>query len=304
MLQIFFIFALTLIYEIQPFQLNMIVPLPRIARPPALFPLPTDIPKFMMGSNNKGGITSSLISTLAIAALERRLGDDATVDCVVQAEPTDLIRGRVGPVVVKGNKWRSPLGMSCRALEAKVGSCLLDLTSVLQKQKLILTVPARGSAVVTFNAKDFGNFLTHPLLQAPQYRYKGEIQNLKFSKDAVLIDPNTSSVSFYMRFLDSNWRCTLTRSRSYGAIVQVLPTMNNNNSNNISGEEIHKISSEISNTLTRYFNELVFELQGTFVSFKDMNIPTRPVTNRSCSPEVLLELDILVKKFPSRKLNF
>jgi len=281
--------------EIQPFQLNMIMQLPR---PPAFFPMPTDISKMLTG-RSKGGITSSLISNLAIAALGRRLGDDATVDCIVEAEPTDLLRGRIGPVVVKGNQWKSPLGMSCRAIEARVENCMLDLASAVSKQKLVLTVPARGNALVTFNAKDFGSFLTHPLLKAPQYKYKGEAHNLNFLKTDVVIDPNTSSLSFYTRFLQSDWRCILTRTASNGAVIRVVPSANNNN--NMSLEEIQVISSEISNILTKYFNALIFDLEGTFVSFKDMQIPRSKGKN---SPNVLLELNILVKKFPSRKLNF
>ena len=123
------------------------MPLPRISRPPPLFPpIPSDISKILLGSskNFKGGITSGLISNLAIAALGRRLGNDATVDCIVQAESHDLLLGRVGPVVVKGTEWKSPLGMSCRAIEVTVGNCMLDMTSVVRRQKLILSVPGKS----------------------------------------------------------------------------------------------------------------------------------------------------------------
>lgn len=279
---------------VHPFHLNMIMPLPRIARPPPLFPpMPSNIPKILLGggaANKNGiGITSGLISNLAISALERRLGDDASVDCIVQAEPHDLLRGRVGPVVVKGNKWSSPLGMSCRAIEAKVGNCMLDLASVLQRQKLILTTPARGNALVTFNANDFGNFLTHPLLQPPQYKVNGEIHNLHFLKENVIIDAKTSSVTFFTRFLDSNYKCLLTRSATNDeAIIQVVSNSNT--------EEITNITTQMSNVLTKYFNSLIIDLEGTFVSYRDMAL--------NSDGDVMIELNILVKKFPSRKLNF
>jgi len=269
----------------------MIIPLPRISRTPKVFPpMPSDIPKMLLKGpkNSKGGITSGLISNLAIAALERRLGDDARVDCIVQAEPHDLLLGRVGPVVVKGTEWCSPLGMSCRAIEAKVGNCMLDMASVVQRQKLILNVPARGSALVTFNAQDFGNFLNHPLLKPPQYKYNGEIYTLKF-QDNVIIDPKTSSITFHTQFLNSIYKCILTRSANE-AKIQVLPA-----GENIT-DEIRNISLELSRIVTNYFNSLIFDLEGTFVSYKDMALNE--------DGEVILELNILVKKFPSRKLKF
>lgn len=289
--QMMFLFVLVLNeVEVHPFNLNMIMPLPRLARPPLFPPMPSDVKKFLVGASNKNGvgITSGLISNLAVAALERRLGDDASIDCNVQAEPYDLIRGRVGPVVVKGNDWRSPLGMSCRAIEAKVGNCMLDLASVVQRQKLILTTPARGNALVTFNSKDFGNFLTHPLLQAPQYKLNGEIHNLQFLKENVIIDPKTSSVTFFTRFLNSTYRCILTRSTTNDeAIIRVVSPSSSDNNN---------VSTQMSNILTKYFNSLIFDLEGTFVSYRDMAL--------NSDGNVMIELNILVKKFPSRKLNF
>jgi len=292
MQMMFLLLVLTLVH---PFHLNMIMPLPRIARPQVLFPpMPSDMPKILLGNVNKNGVTSSLISNLAIAALERRLGDDASVDCNVQAEPHDLLRGRVGPVVVKGTEWRSPLGMSCRAIEAKVGNCMLDLVNIVQKQKLILNTPARGNALVTFNSRDFGNFLTHPLLQPPKYNFDGKMHNLKFLKEKVIIDAKSSSVTFYTRFLNSNYRCVLARSTTTDeAIIRVTPSDNNNE---IATEEIRNISSQMSTILTKYFNSLIIDLEGTFVSYRDMAV--------NADGDVMLELNILVKKFPSRKLNF
>jgi len=289
------LFVLVLINVVYPFHLNMIMPLPRISKRPPLFPpMPSDISKMLIRGpkNSKGGITSGLISNLAIAALERRLGDDAAVDCIVQAEPHDLLLGRVGPVVVKGTEWKSPLGMSCRAIEAKVGNCMLDMANVIQRQKLILNVPARGSALVTFNANDFGNFLNHPLLKSPQYKYNGQIQNLKFLKNNIVIDPATSSVTFHIEVLNSNWKCILTRSTNE-AMIQVTPS---SEINNMSIEKIANISSQLSTIVTKYFNSLIFDLEGTFVSYKDMAL--------NGEGEVILELNILVKKFPSRKLKF
>ena len=50
---------------------------------------------------------------------------------------------------------------------------------------------------------------------------------------------------------------------------------------------------------SKFFNEMVFELDGTFLSFGDMMM-----TNKGKEPSVMLALSILVRKFPSPGLEF
>lgn len=89
-----------------------------------------------------GGVTSSLISTLAEGALKRRLRAQTGVTCDVTANSSDMLfKGKVGPVTVKGKGWTSPLGLTCRAIEATVDTCELDMGRVLASQKLVLTTP-------------------------------------------------------------------------------------------------------------------------------------------------------------------
>jgi len=91
-----------------------------------------------------GGVTSSLISTLAEGALKRRLRAQTGVACDVTANSSDMLfKGKVGPVTVKGKGWQSSLGLTCRALEATVDTCELDMGRVLSSQKLVLTTPGK-----------------------------------------------------------------------------------------------------------------------------------------------------------------
>ena len=117
------------------------------------------------------------------------------------------------------------------------------------------------------------------------------MHNLKFLKD-VIIDSKTSSITFSTKFLNSDWKCVLTRSTNE-AMVQVSPS---SKINNMTTEEIANTTSQLSTIVTKYFNSLIFDLEGTFVSYKDMAL--------NGEGEVILELNILVKKFPSRKLKF
>ena len=89
-------------------------------------------------------ITSNLVSQLAVGALKRRLKDQTHVACDLTANSADMLRGRVGPVTVKGRGWQSRLGLTCRAIEATVETCELDMGRVLSSQKLVLTVPGKS----------------------------------------------------------------------------------------------------------------------------------------------------------------
>lgn len=255
-------------------------------------PVPTDI--FLGGSRS---VTSTLISQLAVGALKRRLADQTNVQCDVNASPGGLLSGRVGPVTVKGRAWRSPLGLTCRAIEAKVENCALDLGKVVQMQKLRLTVPARGDAMIALNSGDFLSFMTHPLLTPPLHHYNGRHHAIEFVKEGVSIDSSreNGSVEFYANFLQHQWRCLLKRQpKGNGAIVEVVL-----HKGKISADERTNLESELTEVLTDFFNNIVFELDGTFLSFRDMM-----VTSRGKEPCVMLSLKIVVKKFPSSGIAF
>jgi hypothetical protein len=92
-------------------------------------------------SSSKSSVTSTLISQLACMALKRRLKGQTLVSCDLTADSNALLLGRVGPVTVKGRAWESSLGLTCRAIEATVDECRLDMARILTNQKLVLTTP-------------------------------------------------------------------------------------------------------------------------------------------------------------------
>lgn len=236
-------------------------------------------------------VSGSVISQLAEVAIKLRLADQTLVMCDVSSTSTDLLLGgKVGPVTVKGKGWRSARGLSCTALEATVQTCELDMGRIISNQKLVLTRPAEGRAMIALNSEDFGNFVTHPLMQPPKVAGgKSPI----FLKQNTLIDPNEGTVVFYSDFHDYTWECTLRRSVGGKAEVAVTPTNQDEN------DALDKVADELSTCLSNFFNDLVYELDGTFLSYRDMN-----VTDKGASPSVMLALDILVRKFPSPGLDF
>eukprot|EP00568_Trieres_chinensis_P006180 CAMPEP_0183307720 /NCGR_PEP_ID=MMETSP0160_2-20130417/18947_1 /TAXON_ID=2839 ORGANISM="Odontella Sinensis, Strain Grunow 1884" /NCGR_SAMPLE_ID=MMETSP0160_2 /ASSEMBLY_ACC=CAM_ASM_000250 /LENGTH=333 /DNA_ID=CAMNT_0025471371 /DNA_START=62 /DNA_END=1063 /DNA_ORIENTATION=+ len=242
-----------------------------------------------------GGVTSSLISQLAVVALKLRLAAQSGVKCDVTGAASDLIlKGEVGPVTVRGRGWESPLGLTCRAIEATVRKCHLDMGSVVSRRKLVLTTPALGDAMIAMNGADFANFITHPLMRPPSLL----AEPLQFIKEGVVIDAGDGgAVTFFARHKGKQYKCFLMRDTSRTATttakVDVVPVESEE------AGDIEQISIELGEVLSDYFNQLTVELDGTFLSYRDMM-----VTAKGGSPSVMLALSIRVKKFPSPGLAF
>jgi hypothetical protein len=143
------ILAVLLCHGINAFQLSMVAS----RAPLGNFQGPTTVGRTDTNSQSSfrttpqsatGGITSGLISQLAVVALKLRLHDQTHVSCDVSATSSNiLLRGLVGQVTVNGRGWQSRLGLTCRAIEATVDSCELDVGRILSSRKLVLTRPGK-----------------------------------------------------------------------------------------------------------------------------------------------------------------
>jgi hypothetical protein len=241
-------------------------------------------------------VSSGLISQLAVIALKLRLARQTDVSCDVTSNPFDLMRGRVGPVTVSGLGWASAKGLTCRSIEAQVDSCELDIQKVFTDQKLRLTVPAEGKAVITLNAQDFSNFITHPLMAPPTIKGNDFTGEISFIPEGTRIDPsNGGSVHFHTDFHGQQWKCMLKGTDKNGqrASIGVAPVTKPTN------DDWKLAARQLSQSLSEFFNKMVFELDGTYLSFRDMSVATDV-----SDPSVTLFLDIRVKKFPSKGLDF
>lgn len=241
-------------------------------------------------------LSSALISQLAELAIQTRLADHRDVTCELFSKSSDLLlRGRVGPVTIKGKGWKSSRGLTCQAIEATVGTCELDIGRILTERKLILTTPAQGKAMIALNSKDFGNFITHPLMTPP--RISNSKTKIEFLKEGTKVDPMTGTVSFGSTYGAAKYDCILKRGSPSGgpAVVQVIPIGKTRTETSIVNNE----AVELASALGIFFNEMIFELDGAFLSFKDMM-----VTSKGKSPSVMLALNIRVVKFPSPGVDF
>ena len=241
-------------------------------------------------------ITSSLISQLAVLAIKRRLKEEQSVGCDVSFSSSDLLlNGRVGPVTVSGKGWSSFRGLSCRAIEATVEQCELDAKMIISNRKLLLTTPALGKAMVALNAKDFNNFISHPLMKNPVFAGENGESPIEFLSEGALVDPLTSSVMFISCFKGHKWNCSLQRSAE---TKKVAVRVSASDDTEVMMDS-DNISKQLSDSLQRFFNEMVFELDGTFLSFRDMM-----VTDRGAAPSVMIALNIKVVKLPSAGVDF
>lgn len=244
----------------------------------------TSLHSSIVGNNIGTGLSSGLISSLAEVALKLRLQHQQSVNCIVNmSSQQNLFRGKVGPVTVKGRGWGSRLGLTCRAIEATVDQCELDVGRVLRDQKLRLETPALGQAMVALDPVDFGNFITHPLMKNQQA--------VAFSKENVVMDAKAGTVTFYGTFQKQQWKFILSRHPTEErALIQVI-----SNDNNPADDSL---TANLSQIMSDFFNEMVFELDGTFLTFRDMQLtPTK-------NGLLMLKLAIKVQKFPSPGLDF
>jgi hypothetical protein len=244
------------------------------------------------GGQNIMDPASMAVSQLTELAIKLRLTEYRDVTCEVYSKPTDvLLRGRVGPVNVKGRLWKSRRGLSCQAIEATLETCELDINRALSRQELILSRPAQGRAMIALTSEDLGHFVTHPRMQPPIYKTSSSSLPIQFLKLGTTIDPKSESVSFRAIHGESEFKVTLQRGPS-----QHVPAIAHVSSVSNKGDDdiADKISANMSTVLTAFFNEMTFELDGTFLSFSDMM-----VVEKGGSPTVMLAVAIRVVRLPA-----
>ena len=250
-------------------------------------------------------ISSNLISQLAVYAIKRRLKEERTVNCDVNFSSSNLLwNGRVGPVTVSGKDWCSYRGLSCRAIEATVEQCELDAKMIISNRKLLLTTPALGKALVALTAKDFGSFITHPLMKTSTSAIDNIAgSSVDFHKDGTIIDPITAEVIFMCTFVGIRWRCSLQRSSETKKATVRVHALDDSDAASVvaSTDDDGEQSSQqkLSGYLERFFNEMVFELDGTYLTYRDMM-----VTDKGGIPSVMIALNIKVRKLPSPGMDF
>jgi hypothetical protein len=223
-----------------------------------------------------GKLSSEVISQMATLAIKNRLSRHNDVSVEI-SNPADLLllQGRVGPATVKGTGWRTSRGLSCREVEASVERCQLDVSRMLSERKIALTRPAQGKALVTLDATDFANLITHPRVNLAG-------GNIRFLKEGVKIDSRTGAVTFFATdALSSNsnkWKCQLNKSAENKVVIQV--------SAGDSQKQNHDSSAGLAFSIT----DVTLDLGGVAVNLTDF----------SCAKggTVRLAFNLQIQRFP------
>lgn len=143
--------------------------------------------------------------------------------------------------------------------------------------------------MVALNGADFGTFLTHPLMNPPRLVEGGPC--VEFLRQGASINPKLKTVTFFGKYEGETYKCILQRGDA--PAQKALITVESQS------RELESTATQLTKAISNFFNDMVFELDGTFLSFRDMMI-----TGKGGDPCVMLALSITVKKFPSPGLAF
>ncbi len=231
------------------------------------------------------------ISSVAEAALKTPLvlksygSVRVVIDAPIEAA---IARGEVRRVEITGTAWSSPRSLTCRNIEFIVDEpCALDVEAAVGMRGILLKRPARGSARLTFDSSDFGNFLSHPLLRvaaAAARRDEGGFDFVFEGGETARVCGDEGYLEYSGVVGGSGERRTIRMRPMEGSRV-----------------DAHLVDADADETFERsmasFFERLVIDLEGTELRYRDMTIdPARSTVD--------FELDLCVRKFPSPNIQF
>jgi hypothetical protein len=158
--------------------------------------------------------------------------------------------------------------------------------------------PARGRAVLSLTARDFSNFLVHPLLGVAPLPSGA----FTFERDYCTLDPARAAVYFSGVWHGEHVIVEARQPVPFGRIevaVADAPRLTPRGAETLSAD------------MTRYFNEVVLEMDGTFLSFSDMRVGggggggSDDVYGGGGEPTIQVTVDLTVHRVPNpRSMNF
>jgi hypothetical protein len=224
--------------------------------------------------------TGALIARVAELALRARLRSASLVEVDVRSNAFEILSGRVQGVGVRGTAWRTPLDLSCSALNFDVGATEVDLPAVVAKQRILLKRPATGEAVVSFSGSDWASFLAHPLVSDAVTRAKLPVS---FGRDGAKV--SADAVEFVARWRDSGAEDVVRLSQAPSQPVVGVAA---------GGDDAEAAAR--ASSLAEFFGSIRLDLDGCELTFRSMAVRRQ-----------LLEvtLDVCVRRFPNpMTINF
>ncbi|CAM9613960.1 unnamed protein product [Chrysoparadoxa australica] len=258
------------------------------APPPVV--VPKAAPTRITNTQRYGNIESTLVEGLAERIIKWCLvNSDAQVNCKVDCEFQELLKGSLQGAVINGRNWLTPKGFSCRNILMELKEVQLDLPHLMTKQQIRLEVPALGQATLTFSANDFGNFLAHPMVEsAPITSAAGDSKDgtFVFRSTGCRINLGEESILF-SGAVDGMGTSAKVKNGPEGLAIDVMPEAPG--TSDLGGLDLETLGQE----LTRYFEELHINLDGIYLRYKSLQI-----TKRVIPTAIQLQLAIEVHTVP------
>lgn len=253
-----------------------------------------------------------LLSKVAELVLRAKLRDAGSVD--VDVEAPSLLSGRVDRVRVRGQRWCTPLSLSCRSLDLSVRSTAIDFGALIGRQRIELIKPALGAATISFTEADFANFLAHPLMTEAVARHARRVpppQGFAFGRAVRMLPPGdavagaagavTFPVTCNAAAADGRPTVLLMQQAAGGSIiVQRLSA----------GSPEDAEAAATCRWIASLFAGLLIDLDGCALTFQSMRfVASAPQTfpsagKTSGAVELELDLHVRVTSFPSLSLKF
>lgn len=180
--------------------------------------------------------------------------------------------------------------MTCniRTIDVDVGNVHLDVGALFRRRSLeFRTPPPSGTAVVVFNASDFGNFLSHKLVGGTVLAGR----RFKFERKGVIVNSTKRIVVFGGTWGGRGLRVELSQANPHERLVARVVGRVCEEVCELAGVEVETIALAMSD----YFNNLEIDLDGPKLRFSTLSFEGSGVTEG----RLKLSLGIVVRKFPN-----
>jgi hypothetical protein len=242
-------------------------------------------------------VSGDVLSSAASFALRSYLAECGSVTVAVDADAGTLLAGTVSRVDITGTNWRSRKALTCRSLRMSVGEAVLDPGALLAERLIKLRRPSKGDAEIVFTEKDFGNFLTHPLVTEAAARLEtasGTGGFFRFQNEATLRDGDAvffaewshgSKIESVRYTMSPDTRDPDTRDAP-GRVKVTAARVSTHAPDSVWEDAV---CSAIAENMAFFFQTLVVDLSGARLSYRNMRVGDGTIT---------LELDLEVVGFP------
>lgn len=234
-----------------------------------------------------------LLSGVAKLVLKSRLRELQSVDVKVQATPAAILGGGVDGVRVTGRGWCTPLRLSCRMLDVRVGRTSIDVPALVGSRRILLRRAARGDATMRFSSADWSNFLRHPLFAkaVADRRTVDPCPEVRLAGSRAAVRPD--GVEFSLRWGDDDVIARIYQRRD-GRVAAAARADGVAGVASASAMDAQSARA-VADWLVGFFEGLVLDLDGCELRFRSLRV---------VADELELRLGVNVRSFPSLDINF